>query len=262
MRISKTVIFLIFGFLIVNLAVSKEALALLTVNTNHDRVNIDPFYHGCTVNISGLSNPSDADLIIKVSSVEEPQRLREKVKAAGLFWMNGAELKFQHSPSLYFLYSTRKLDDILSQEEMDRYVIGYPALSRHVDITPVANDDEKTTFFNEFVNFKESSHLYYMSPQKISRTVKDGKEDYSIELKWPSQASPDNYLVTVYAVKNKKVIDKAESHIVVEQTGMVKTLYNMAHNNGALYGILSVLAALSAGFMVAVVFPKKAKGGH
>ena len=262
MKRAKNMIFLIFGFLVLNLAVSKEASALLTVNTNHARVNIDPLYHGCTVNISGLSNPADADLIIKVSSIEEPQRLREKVKAAGLFWMNGAELKFEHSPSVYFLYSTGKLDDILSREEMDRYVLGYPALSRHVNITPLANKDEKTTFFNEFVNFKESSHLYAISPQQISRTVKGGKEDYSIELKWPYQASPDNYLVTVYAVKNKKVIDKAEANIVVEQVGLVKTLDNMARNNGALYGILSVLAALSAGFMVAVVFPKKAKGGH
>jgi hypothetical protein len=154
------------------------------------------------------------------------------------------------------------LDDILSREEMDRYVIGYPALSRHLDITPVKNQDEKTKFFNQFVNFKESSHLYSMSPQEISRTPKNGKQAYSINLNWPYEAPPDNYLVTVYEIKNKKVIGKAESHIVVKQAGAVKTLYNMARNNGALYGILSVMVALTAGFMVAIVFPKKAKGAH
>jgi uncharacterized protein (TIGR02186 family) len=259
---SRIVIFLIFGFLILNLAVSGKAWALLTANTDHDRIKIDSFYNGCTVDISGLSNPADADLIIKVSSRDEPQRLREKIKAAGLFWMNGGQLKFEHSPSVYFLYSTGKLDDILSQEEMDKYMIGYPALSRHIDITPVASQDEKTTFFNEFVQFKESSHLYSMSPQTISKTVKDGKEAYSVKLKWPYQAPPDDYLVTVYAIKNKKVIARAEANIVVEQAGIVKRLYNMARNNGALYGITSVFAALSAGFMVAVVFPKKVKGGH
>ena len=118
--------FLIFGVLISNLAVSGDASALLTENTDHNRIKIDSFYHGCTVDISGLSNPADADIIIKVSSRDEPQRLREKVKAAGLFWMNGGELTFEHSPPVYFLYSTGKLHDILSQEEMDRYVIGYP----------------------------------------------------------------------------------------------------------------------------------------
>jgi uncharacterized protein (TIGR02186 family) len=259
---SRIVIFLVFGVLILNLAVSGDASALVTVQTNDDRVKIDFFYHGSAIKLSGLSNPVDADLVIKVSSLEETQRLRKKVKAAGLFWMNGGELKFEHSPSVYLLYSTGKLDDILSREEMDRYVIGYPALSRHVDITPVANQDEKTTFFNQFVNFKESSHLYAMSPEKIARTVKDGKQHYSFELNWPYEAPPDNYLVTVYEIKNKKVIGKAEANIVVKQVGIVKTLCNMASNNGALYGVLAVMVALTAGFIVAVVFPKKAKVAH
>jgi uncharacterized protein (TIGR02186 family) len=258
----RIVILLIFGVLISNLALSGDASALVTVKTSDDHVKIDSFYHGSTVNISGLTNPADADVVIKVSSPEGTQILRKKVKAAGLFWMNGGELKFEHSPSVYLLYSTGKLDDILSQEDRDRYVIGYPALSRHVDITPVANQDEETTFFNQFVNFKEASHLYSVSPQKFSRTVKNGKQAYSIQLNWPYEAPPDNYLVTVYEIKNKKVIDKAESHIVVKQVGAVKTLYNMARNNGALYGVLAVMAALTAGFIVAVVFPKKAKGAH
>jgi uncharacterized protein (TIGR02186 family) len=258
----RIVLLLIFGVLVSNLAVSGDASALVTVKTSDDHVKIDSFYHGCTVELSGLTNPSDADIVIKISSAEETQTLRKKVKAAGLFWMNGGELKFGHSPSVYFLYSTGKLDDILSQEEMDRYVIGYPALSRHVDITPVADQGEKATFFNQFVKFKESSHLYSVSPQGISRAPKNGKQAYSIDLNWPYQAPPDNYLVTVYEIKNKKVIGQAESHIIVNQVGAVKTLYNMARNNGALYGILSVLAALSAGFMVALVFPKKAKGAH
>jgi uncharacterized protein (TIGR02186 family) len=258
----KITMFLFLGFLIINLASSGEASALLTAKTNHDHIKIGFFYHGSTININGLSNPSDSDIIIKITSPEEPQRLRKKVKAAGLFWMNGGELKFEHSPSLYFFCSTRKLDDILSQEEMDKYLIGYPALNRHMEITPVANEDEKTKFFNELIKFKESSHLYSISSQKISTSVKGGKQSYSIDLNWPYQAPPGNYLVTVYAVKDKKVIDKAEANVVVEQVGIVKTLYDMAHNHGALYGLMSIFGALIAGFIVAVVFPKKGKGGH
>ncbi len=258
----KIVIFLIFGFLILNLAFSEAASALLTAETNHDHIKIGFFYHGITININGFSNPGNNDLIIKITSPEGHQILRKKVKAAGLLWMNDGELKFEHAPSLYFLYSTRKLDDILSQEEMDKYVIGYSALNGHMEITPVANEDEKTKFFNEFVRFKESSHLYSISSQKISTTVKDGKQSYFTELNWPYQAPTDNYLVTVYTVKDKKVIEKAEANMLVEQVGIVKTLYNMAKNNGALYGLISIFAALFAGFIVAIVFPKKGKGGH
>ena len=126
MKRFRILLLLIFGFLGLNLALSQEAAALLTVKTSHDRINIDFFYHGTALKIGGLSNPADADLIIKITSPEGLQRLRKKIKMAGLLWMNGGELKFEHSPLLYFLCSTRKLDDILSQEEMDRYSIGYP----------------------------------------------------------------------------------------------------------------------------------------
>lgn len=86
-------------------------------------------------------------------------------------------------------------------------------------------------------------------------------QNYSIKLNWPYQAAPGEYLVTVYAVKDKKVVEKAEARMIVEQAGIVKTLANMAKNNGAVYGIISILAALAAGFGVGMVF-RKGGGGH
>ena len=67
--------------------------------------------------------------------------------------------------------------------------------------------------------------------------------------------------VTVYAVKDKKVIETATSNVLVEQVGMVKSFANMAKNNAALYGIIAILAALTAGFGVGLVFRKNG-GAH
>ncbi len=78
---------------------------------------------------------------------------------------------------------------------------------------------------------------------------------------WPYQAAPGDYLVTVYAVKNGKVIEQAESKVNVEQVGMVKALANMAKNSAALYGVLSIGIALVAGFGVGLVF-RKGGGSH
>jgi hypothetical protein len=92
-------------------------------------------------------------------------------------------------------------------------------------------------------------------------TEKNGVQNYYILTQWPYQAPPGSYTVTVYAVKDKKVVETATSGVLVEQVGGVKSFADMAKNNAAVYGIISILAALSAGFGVGLVF-RKSGGAH
>ncbi len=242
------------------LYLAGNASAELTVEANHSHINIDFFYHGSTVGVRGTSDPG-TDVVIKITSPEGHHALRKKGKVAGFLWMNTGELKLEHSPDFYFIHSTKNLDDILSQEERDKYVIGYQSLDRHLEISPVNNDDEKNKWFNEFVKYKESSKVYGSSTGKILLNEKDGKQNYYILTEWPYQAAPGTYTVTAYAVKDNKVLEKAETNVQVEQVSVIKTLAGMAKNNGALYGIISILAALGAGFGVGLVF-RKGGGAH
>jgi uncharacterized protein (TIGR02186 family) len=241
-------------FLFVN-----PASALLTAKANHDHITVDFFYHGSTVSVRGISDPK-TDLIIKVTSDEGQQVLREKGKAGGLLWMNVGELKIDHVPKVYFLHSTRNIEDILSQGEINKYVIGFPALENH--ITMNASDvSEKDKWFNEFVKFKEASKLYGTTTGQISLKQNNGNQNYYILTQWPYQAPPGNYTVTVYAVKDGKVIETATSNVSVEQVGIVKSIAHMAKNNAGEYGFISVFAALSAGFGVGMIF-RKSGGAH
>ena len=67
--------------------------------------------------------------------------------------------------------------------------------------------------------------------------------------------------MTVYAVRDHKVVEKAEANVNVAQVGTVKFLANMAKDQGAMYGILSILAAIGAGFGVGLIF-RKGGGAH
>ena len=236
------------------------ASAELTATANHDHIKIDFFYHGSTVSVRGVSE-AGTDLIIKIASPEEHQELRKKGKVAGLLWMNVGKLTFEKVPRLYSLHSTRKIDGILSEKERDRYGIGYAALARHAEISPIGTTDEKAEWFEQFVKFKESSKLYSESSGDISLTRDKGKQNYYALLEWPYQARPDNYTITVYAVRDGKVAETAETRVSVEQVGIVRFLASMSKNNGALYGIISILAALGAGFGVGMVF-RKGGGAH
>jgi uncharacterized protein (TIGR02186 family) len=258
----------IFGYLLITLTVTASLLAMLagpasaelTVTANHDHINIDFFYHGSSVSVRGTADPG-TDLVIKISAPEGHHVLRQKGKVGGLLWMNVATLKFDRVPSLYFLTSTKKLEDILSNEAMEKDVLGYPALAKHIDLAPVADEGEKSRWVGEFVKYKETSKLFSVTSGKITTSEKEGKQNYYVLLDWPYQAQPGDYYVTVYEVRDGKVIDQAQTKVAVQQVGVVKKLATMAKNSGALYGILSILAALGAGFGVGMIF-RKGGGAH
>ena len=244
----------------VGLLAAGPARAELTARANHDHITVDFFYHGSTVGVRGIADP-DADLIVKIASADGHEALNEKGKKAGVLWMNVGTLKFEHTPKLYEIHSTRPVRELLPEAEADRYVLGYPALARHVAIEPLESEQEKAKWFGEFVKFKEASNLYATSEGKIAFSEKNGRHEYYINTPWPYQAPPGDYLATVYAVKDGRVVETAESKILVEQVGTVKSLATMARNHGALYGLLSILSALGAGFGVGLVF-RKGGGAH
>jgi len=237
------------------------AHAMLTAKANHDHITIDFFYHGSTVGVKGVSD-AGRDLVIKITSPEGHQVMKQKGKVAGVLWMNVGTLKFENTPNLYEVFSTKKVEDILTADEQKKHTLGYAALADHVEISPLENAAEKTQWFGEFVKFKEASNLYKTDFGKIEMTdLPDGHQEYYIQTQWPYQAAPGDYLVSVYAVKDGKVVEQAESHVKVEQVGMVKTLAGMAKDSAALYGFLSIGIALSAGFGVGLVF-RKGGGSH
>lgn len=241
-------------------AVCGTASATLTAKANHDHISIDFFYHGSSVSVRGVSDPG-TDLIVKITSPEGHQTLRQKGKVGGLLWMNVGKLTFEHVPSLYFIHSTKNLTDILSSDELKKYVLGYSALEAHSEVSPVSGDAEKNKWFDEFVKMKESSKVYSTSSGKITTTTKDGLQEYYVLMDWPYQAAPGEYTVSVYAVKDNKVVEQAESKVSVEQVGIVKSFARMAKESASTYGIISIIAALGAGFGVGLVF-RKGGGAH
>jgi Putative transmembrane protein (Alph_Pro_TM) len=236
-------------------AFSTGAQAFLTATTSQDRISIGFFYAGSEVSVSGLSDPGD-DYIVAVTSPECHQALKRKGKVGGALWMNVGELKCERVPNLYFVQCSKKLDDLLPVCEQDRCVLGYPALERHMSMEPVKDQAEKNKWFGEFIRYKESKKLFADSCANFQLSSEGGKQKYSMTFAWPYQAPPGDYLVTVYAVKDKKVVGQAASKVTVEQVGAVKKLATMAKNQGALYGILAIVTAITAGFGVGIIFGK------
>lgn len=236
---------------------ASTARAELTAQTSQSRISVDSFYHGSTVSVRGVAD-ADVDLVIRVASPDGREVFQEKGRKAGILWMNIGKREFVNAPKLYKVISTRPVEEILEPGEALRHVLGYPALARHVEMTPSApppdEEREKEKWFSEFVKYKEGARLYQSSTGQIASTPAGDKREYVVQARWPHEAPPGEYLVTAYAVRGGKVVETAQSNLVVEQVGSVRRLAQMAQNSAAFYGLISILAAVGGGFGIGLVF--------
>jgi uncharacterized protein (TIGR02186 family) len=232
----------------------------LTTKANHDHIDINTFYHGSTVSVQGDCAP-DTDLVIKISAAEGETSLKQKGKVGGLLWMNVGDLHFSRVPGLYLLKSSGNIEEVVAPEEASRYVLGYDALKRHLEVEPAATPAERTEIVGQFIQYNEENKLFARQTGGIEFKNENNKRTYYTVFDWPYQAKPGDYVVDVYAVRDGRVVDTARAPVKVEQAGTVKYLAAMARNNGALYGILSIVVALASGFGAGAIFRKQG-GAH
>ncbi len=254
-------VFLFFNIAVSMLLFSASGIAASTATVSPETIKIDSFYHGSKVTINGEIGV-DKEVIIKISSPAVKTSLRKKGKAAGVLWMNIGELEFHPVPDVYFIYSTQDINSILGENDQDKYTIGYDAFKRLVEVSPVSDDAEKKKWVEEFIKFKEKNKVYGVFPGKIEASTAGGKKTYTLVLDWPYQAPPQEYTISIYAVKDNVVQEVTEQPLRVEKTGALKFLSNMAFNNAAVYGIVSIIIAIVAGFVVSLIFRGESKGGH
>lgn len=224
------------------------------------RIEIGSFYHGSNVVVAGDVEAGE-DIIIQFSSPGKKAHLRKKGKTGGLLWMNVGELEFNPVSDLYLIYSTKDINSILSADQQDKFMLGYDAFRRRVEVSPVSDESEKTKWVDEFIKFKEKNMIYGIFAGEIETKTDGDKKTFKLSIDWPYQALPQDYTVSVYAVKNNTVQDYNQASLNVEKIGALKFLSNMAYNKAMIYGVVSILIAFAAGFIVSVIF-KGGGGSH
>ncbi|OGQ94746.1 MAG: hypothetical protein A2521_16610 [Deltaproteobacteria bacterium RIFOXYD12_FULL_57_12] len=238
----------------------KNALAL-TISVNPGQIPITMGYHGATLHING-SNPTGADLIIKISTPPTDAHLRYKGKAAGLFWMKLGSMEFHNVPGTYKLYSTGNAEQLLVNDDRVLHQVGYAALKKQTGITSSAGEIDPDKWFVEYLKLKENEKLYSVTNGAITRQHDANEDTYTLDAEWPYQASPGLYNIEVLAVDNGRVVEQAATTLTVKQAGLVEKLSKLAFNNGAMYGIMAIIIAMGAGLAVGAIFKKGGGSGH
>ena len=71
---------------------------------------------------------------------------------------------------------------------------------------------------------------------------------------FPTSTVPGLYDVNIYQIKNKIIIGEKNKKIIIKKAGIGNKIFQFAHNQPAVYGILCIVFAVFAGLIGATVF--------
>jgi uncharacterized protein (TIGR02186 family) len=230
-----------------------------TVTTKRE-VDIGLMYNGDYIYFFGSVPDPSADVIVKLTSVDNiPLTVDRKGKVAFL-WMNVKQFKIDGLPLLYKIHSTKPLNQILSPELARELGIGYEVLRDQMQLKVVRGEaaaDDRSLAFDGILKLKQESNLYNIDEKRIEIT---GGKLFKHYFRFPPAAKEGTYRAESYIFMQGKLVARGMDEVVIKKSGIEATVTNLAHDRPVIFGFICVTVALAMGLLVGFIFKKG--GGH
>lgn len=188
------------------------------------------------------------DIIVSVMGPSEPVMVRRKERRLGV-WINGPGVQVDAAPSLYAVATTGPFYDIISHTED---LIHHVGLDQAVMLIGSPQYEEYPEDHREaLIRLRHRQGLYFRKIGGVN--VTDGTL-FDVSLALPGQIVEGDYRARVLLLDDKEVIDTFEDTVYVRRIGIERLVHTLAHEQPALYGSISILLALTAGWLASALF--------
>jgi uncharacterized protein (TIGR02186 family) len=199
------------------------------------------------------------DIVVVVEGTPVPQVVRRKSNVAGL-WINTSSMRFASFPSYYAIASTRPVDEIADRALLDKLEIGF----EHVRLVPAgtgtrygpADPNQTADFRDAAVRLKLHDHLYVTADYGVAFI---GRSLFRSTISLPPNVPVGPLTARVYLFREGQLLSQYKSQVTLERTGLERFLYDGAQKSPVVYGISSVLFAVSLGMAAAVLFRRSSR---
>lgn len=190
-----------------------------------------------------------------VRGPNEDVTVRRKERVAGI-WINRAAVTFEDVPGFYFVASTRKLEDIVSEPMLHREEIGTERLSltRYEAQLDNLTEAEIDDFRKAIIRQREISHLF---GQADGGVLLQDNTLFSMRVDIPANVPVGDYVAKVMLVRDGQVIGSKSLFPSVNKTGIERMIYRFAHGSPFFYGVTAVLMAVLAGWAASAIFRRR-----
>lgn len=238
--------------LLLILAVPAKAEEIV-LGLSQDEVAITANFDGSDILIFGAIKrekpaPTEGELgiIVTVAGPDVPTTVRRKDRRLGI-WVNTEAVDIDVAPSFYAVATNKSLDEILTDAENFNARI---SINHAVHLVGPAKSGG-ANFEDALIRIREGQRLYQTLPDAVM--IEDDTL-FRTEIAMPANLTEGDYKAEIYLTRAGKIIDLYTTTIPVKKVGLERWLYNLAHDNAFLYGLMSLAIAIAAGWGASAVF--------
>ena len=238
------------------LTVSPAAAEEVVAGLSQNRVSITANFDGSEILIFGAIKreapaPDDRGrlgVIITVAGPSEPIVVRRKDRRYGI-WVNVEAVEVDAAPSFYAIATSDTFHHIISQTEDLRHQVSIPNAIRSVGAPRGVRNARN--FSNALIRIRKDQGLYQLLDGEVDVT-EDTLFRTSVAL--PANLTEGAYTTRFLITRDREVIDVHETIIEVQKVGLERLLYNLAHDQPFIYGVMSLAIAIGAGWGASAAF--------
>jgi len=242
-------------------AVHAAEAERLVVSLSDHRVEVTSNFAGVRLVLFGTieapkeapARPAGYDLVATVTGPSETYRTRLKQRVVGI-WVNTQSREFVDVPSYLAVLSNRPIGQIAAPDVLRRLQIG---LNNFILTQRIGADFADTVhgdpFRRAFVRLKQQQKLYRQSPTAVTFLT---PMVFRGEIRLPASVRTGNYKIDVKLFSKGALIAETNSALEVIKTGFEQYVAEGAAGYGLLYGVVTILMALSIGWIASVMFRK------
>ncbi len=220
---------------------------------SHHLIAITTAFTGSNVLLFGALDEAGGDVVVVVRGPETRTTVRRKSRI-GPVWLNTDELTFTGAPAFYAVAASGPLESVMAEDERVRFRIGTEKLALSPVDGVTRSPVELASFREALVRNKARDDLYSIEVNPVRFL---GDRLFRTTLSFPANVPPGNYQIEVLQLRDAVVVGAQTSVLVISKVGLEAEIFDAARSSPALYGLVSVLLAIGAGWTAGVVFKKQ-----
>ncbi|WP_292898828.1 MULTISPECIES: TIGR02186 family protein [unclassified Nitratireductor] len=231
----------------------------IQIGLSTDQVSITSDFSGAELTIFGALDNADPliarqgryDVIVVLEGPPRPVTVRKKTRVAGM-WINTESVIFRDVPASYSMALTRAPQDITAPDGYRQLALG----ADNLHLQPLdADGDPKTIeeFTRALRERKEAEGLYSTRPGAVRFL---SQSLFRASLRLAPNVAVGTHRARAFLFRNGMFLRETSAQLTIRKAGLEQRLYQFAHQNSMLYGILSVLIAIVTGWLGRLFFRK------
>ncbi len=193
-------------------------------------------------------------VVVTVLGAEEDTIVRQKERIFGI-WINRKSRRYTDIPSFYSTISRLPLEKIAEKATLRENGIGAQNLSMNLasqgTITSILPAPQ---FVEALRRIRHEEGLYSDNPtnlKQLSPTL------FRAGVYLPPNVPIGRHQVVAHLFKNGELLTQSKSSFRIQKVGFERWMYDFAHQNGLLYGIMAVFIAIATGWTANALFRKR-----